>query len=93
DGIIQSHHKSPSSISEGFWIRLIMLYTSAGMVDQALRTLDQVILHKPCHLSEKSLSAVLSVYLDNSIPEKVHEMFRSIPDRIGVTPTVVSHNL
>ncbi|CAK9322689.1 unnamed protein product [Citrullus colocynthis] len=93
DGIIQSHHKSPSAISEGFWIRLIMLYSSAGMVDQALRTLDQVILHKPCDLSEKSLSAVLSVYLDNSMPEKVHEMFRSIPDRIGVTPTVVSHNL
>lgn len=27
------------------------------------------------------------------MPEKVHEMFRSIPEKIGVTPTVVSHNL
>ncbi|XP_022934708.1 pentatricopeptide repeat-containing protein At3g13150-like [Cucurbita moschata] len=93
DGIIQSHLKSPFAISEGFWIRLIMLYSSSGMVDQAIRTLDQVILNKPCDLSEKSLCAVLSVYLNNSMPEKVHEMFRTIPEKIGVTPTVVSHNL
>ncbi|XP_022983790.1 pentatricopeptide repeat-containing protein At1g61870, mitochondrial-like isoform X2 [Cucurbita maxima] len=93
DGIIQSQLKPPSAISEGFWIRLIMLYSSSGMVDQAIRTLDQVILNKPCDLSEKSLCAVLSVYLNNSMPEKVHEMFRTIPEKIGVTPTVVSHNL
>ncbi|KAG7017692.1 Pentatricopeptide repeat-containing protein, partial [Cucurbita argyrosperma subsp. argyrosperma] len=70
-----------------------MLYSSSGMVDQAIRTLDQVILNKPCDLSEKSLCAVLSVYLNNSMPEKVLEMFRTIPEKIGVTPTVVSHNL
>ncbi|KGN59539.1 pentatricopeptide repeat-containing protein At1g61870, mitochondrial [Cucumis sativus] len=93
DVIIQSHHKSPSATSEGFWIRLIMLYSSVGMVNQALYILDQAILHKSCNLSEKSLCAILSVFLDNSMPEKVHEMFRSIPEKIGVTPTAVSHNL
>lgn len=71
----------------------MMLYSSAGMTDQAMRTLDHVIQNKSCDLSEKSLCAVLSVYLNNSLPEKVHEMFRCIPEKLGVTPTVVSHNL
>ncbi|KAK8259015.1 hypothetical protein V6Z12_D13G028700 [Gossypium hirsutum] len=33
---------TPALKSEGFWIRLIMLYSNAGMVPQALQTLDDL---------------------------------------------------
>lgn len=85
---------SPSSLtSEGFWIRLMMIYSSAGMVDEAMRTFDRARQGKCCDITEKSLCAVLSVHLNNGSLEKVHGLFEQLPRELKVTPTAVAHNL
>ncbi|KAK9274431.1 hypothetical protein L1049_021678 [Liquidambar formosana] len=83
---------SPMLQSEGFWIRLIMLYSESGMVDEAMRTFDQMGEFK-CNQSEKSLCALLTVFMNNGMFEKVHEVFHSVPLKTGITPGVKSHNL
>lgn len=71
----------------------MMLYSSAGMVDQAMRTLDRMLQTKCSNITEKSLCACLSVQLNNGLFEKTHELFDKMPQRLGVEPGVVSHNL
>ncbi|KAA8532289.1 hypothetical protein F0562_032322 [Nyssa sinensis] len=78
--------------SEGFWIRIIMLYSSAGMVDQSVRTFDQMDRFN-CPQTEKSLCAVLSVHLDNQMYDKIHEIFESVPPKNGISPGIKSYNL
>ncbi|PSS14169.1 Pentatricopeptide repeat-containing protein [Actinidia chinensis var. chinensis] len=78
--------------SEGFWIRIAMLYSSAGMVDHAVQTFNQMENHN-CARTEKSLCAMLSVHLDNKMYDEFHELFASIPTKIGVAPGVKSYNL
>ncbi|XP_022776586.1 pentatricopeptide repeat-containing protein At1g61870, mitochondrial-like [Durio zibethinus] len=84
---------APALKSEGFWIRLIMLYSNAGMVPQALQTLEDLCQNRYSNVSEKSLCAILTVYLNNGMFEQIHDCFKSIPVKLGVKPTVVSHNL
>ncbi|OMO72382.1 hypothetical protein COLO4_27643 [Corchorus olitorius] len=79
--------------SEGFWIRLIMLYSNAGMVPQALQTLDDLSQKRYSNVSEKSLSAILTVYLNNGMFEQMHDCFKTMPGKLGVKPTVASYNL
>ncbi|KAG4110053.1 hypothetical protein ERO13_D13G025600v2 [Gossypium hirsutum] len=84
---------TPALKSEGFWIRLIMLYSNAGMVPQALQTLDDLSRNRYCNISEKSLCAILTVYLNNGMFEQIHDCFKTLPKKLGVKPKVVSHNL
>ncbi|KAL3718084.1 hypothetical protein ACJRO7_003252 [Eucalyptus globulus] len=85
---------APSSLrSEGFWIRLMMVYSNAGMVDEAMRTFDRAREAKRCDVSEKSLCAVLSVHLNNGSIGRVHELFEKLPRELGVTPAAAAHNL
>ncbi|PPS18719.1 hypothetical protein GOBAR_AA01848 [Gossypium barbadense] len=79
--------------SEGFWIRLIMLCSNAGMVPQALQTLDDLSRNRYCNISEKSLCAILTLYLNNGMFEQIHDCFKTLPKKRGVKPKVVSHNL
>ncbi|XP_030551084.1 pentatricopeptide repeat-containing protein At1g61870, mitochondrial-like [Rhodamnia argentea] len=91
--ISQSGDSQSSLKSEGFWIRLMMIYSNAGMVDEAMRTFDRACEAKCCDITEKSLCAVLSVHLNNGLIEKVHGLFEKLPRELKVTPTAVAHNL
>ncbi|KAM7490003.1 hypothetical protein LguiA_032924 [Lonicera macranthoides] len=84
----------PSQLtSEGFWLRFVMLYSEAGMLDNALQVFDKMSQNNS-PLTEKSLCAVLSVYLDNKIyDDKFHQIFASFPQKYGVSPGVKSYNL
>ncbi|XVF03030.1 hypothetical protein REPUB_Repub04eG0225400 [Reevesia pubescens] len=84
---------APALKSEGFWIRLIMLYSNAGMVPQAIQTLEDLCENRYSNVSEKSLCAILTVYLNNRMFEQIHDCFETFPLKLGVKPTVVSHNL
>ncbi|GKV39263.1 hypothetical protein SLEP1_g47067 [Rubroshorea leprosula] len=84
---------TPVLKSEGFWIRLMMLYSNAGLADKALETFEELCQKKYCNVTEKSLCAVLSVYLDNGSLDKVNECFEEMPKKLGVNPGIVSHNL
>ncbi|XP_042500199.1 pentatricopeptide repeat-containing protein At1g61870, mitochondrial-like [Macadamia integrifolia] len=90
---ILEFQKSPElKKSEGFWIRIIMLYSYSGMVDQAVRTFYEMG-ETGCSRTEKSLCALLSVFLDNRQFDRVHESFAEIPMEIGVSPGVKAYNL
>ncbi|EOY01389.1 hypothetical protein QUC31_013815 [Theobroma cacao] len=97
DSLLQAqklHSQNASALkSEGFWIRLIMLYSNAGMVPQALQTLEDLCQNRYSIVSEKSLCAILTVYLNNGMFEQIYESFKTIPEKLGVKPSVVSHNL
>ncbi|KAF7852134.1 hypothetical protein BT93_L0527 [Corymbia citriodora subsp. variegata] len=93
DQISRSGDSQSSLKSEGFWIRLMMIYSNAGMVDEAMRTFDRVREAKCCDVTEKSLCAVLSVHLNNGLIARVHELFERLPRELKVTPTAVAHNL
>ncbi|KAK2978696.1 hypothetical protein RJ640_009907 [Escallonia rubra] len=85
----------PSQLaSEGFWLRLVTLYSEAGMVDQAIETLHQMQAQHSCPRTEKSLCAILSVYLHNKIyDDRFHQAFATFPAQLGVSPGVNSLNL
>ncbi|KAK3155735.1 hypothetical protein QOZ80_2BG0206890 [Eleusine coracana subsp. coracana] len=74
--------------SEGFLIRLISLYSAAGMPDHSLTTFRLV--NPP---SDRSLSALLSAYHDNRLYDRVVQAFNTLPAELGIKPGVVSHNV
>ncbi|KAK9091439.1 hypothetical protein Sjap_024616 [Stephania japonica] len=78
--------------TEGFWIRLMMLYSQSRMLDQAIRVFDQME-ELGCKRTEKSLSALLSVCLENRRFDLVHEYAELAPKKIGVEPGIVHYNL
>ncbi|KAD2804508.1 hypothetical protein R6Q59_030036 [Mikania micrantha] len=80
--------------SEGFWLRIVMLYSQAGMVDNALQVFDVMLQKQSCKLTEKSLCGVLSVMLDNKIyDDKFHQTYEAFVKKTGVSPGVKSFNL
>ncbi|XP_043718434.1 pentatricopeptide repeat-containing protein At1g61870, mitochondrial-like [Telopea speciosissima] len=90
---ILEFQKSPEwKKSEGFWIRIMMLYSDSGMVDQAVRTFHDMG-ETGFNRTEKSLCALLSVFLDNRQFDRVHESFAEIPTKIGVSPGVKPYNI
>ncbi|MFS8001111.1 putative tetratricopeptide-like helical domain superfamily [Helianthus anomalus] len=85
---------APQLASEGFWLRIVMLYSQAGMVDNALKVFDEMLQRKTCTLTEKSLCGVLSVMLDNKIyDDKFHQTYETFVKKTGVSPGVKSFNL
>lgn len=74
--------------SEGFLIRLICLYSAAGMPDHSLTAFRLV---KPP--SERALSALLSAYHDNRLYDRVVEAFNTLPADLAIKPGIVSHNV
>ncbi|KAK6931842.1 Pentatricopeptide repeat [Dillenia turbinata] len=70
------HQKSLASThpkSEGFWIRLIMLYSQAGLPDQSLRVFEDMQ-KSGLVPTEKSVAAVLTCLLDNKLYDRFHQV-------------------
>ncbi|KAI3730421.1 hypothetical protein L1987_61591 [Smallanthus sonchifolius] len=85
---------APQLASEGFWLRIVMLYSQAGMVDNALKVFDEMLQRQKCKITEKSLCGVLSVMLDNKIyDDKFHKTYENFVKKTGVSPGVKSFNL
>ncbi|GAB4842827.1 hypothetical protein Ancab_012804 [Ancistrocladus abbreviatus] len=90
----KTHHPPiPSPLSEGFYIRLIMLYSNAGMIDHALRTLNDLIAKSPDLCSEKTVCAILTAFLNNKLFDEFHRIFKSVPAKMSIKPGVKSYNL
>ncbi|GJW25574.1 retrotransposon ORF1 [Tanacetum coccineum] len=47
------------------WVRIAMLYSQAGMVDNALKVFDEMLERKPWDFKEQSICGVVSVLLGN----------------------------
>ncbi|GKE39201.1 pentatricopeptide repeat-containing protein, partial [Tanacetum coccineum] len=47
------------------WVRIAMLYSQAGMVDNALKVFDEMLERKSWDFKEQSICGVVSVLLGN----------------------------
>ncbi|WVZ73034.1 hypothetical protein U9M48_021394 [Paspalum notatum var. saurae] len=74
--------------SEGFLLRLISLYSAAGMTDHSLTAFRLV---KPP--SDRALSALLSAYHDNRLYDRAVRAFNTLPAELAIKPGLVSHNV
>ncbi|XP_074565722.1 uncharacterized protein LOC141822189 [Curcuma longa] len=78
---------------EGFFIRLISLYSSAGMMDHAAAAFNRIpqVLGRPG--SDKSLSALLFGYFRNRQFDLVIETFNGAAKQLDVVPGISSYNV
>lgn len=74
--------------SEGFLVRLISLYSAAGMPDHSLTAFRLV---KPP--SDRAFSALLSAYHDNRLYDRAVRAFNTLPAELSIKPGLVSHNV
>lgn len=74
---------------EGFAARLISLYGKSGMFDHAQKVFDEMA---SAARSLLSFNALLGASLHSKKFDKVHEIFRKLPETMPVTPDVVSYN-
>ncbi|KAJ6846057.1 pentatricopeptide repeat-containing protein-like, mitochondrial [Iris pallida] len=88
-----SSGSNPNPKSEGFHIRIITLYSEAGMLDHAVRAFRRIPDSPGLRHTERSLCAVLSAYLKNRKLEPLLETFRSAPEDLGVSPGITAHNI
>ncbi|GJY42071.1 cysteine-rich receptor-like protein kinase 8, partial [Tanacetum coccineum] len=63
--IKQHSHKEFSIKDLGMWVRIAMLYSQAGMVNNALKVFDEMLERKPWDFKEQSICGVVSVLLGN----------------------------
>ncbi|PWA84122.1 Pentatricopeptide repeat-containing protein [Artemisia annua] len=86
--------KDPLLGTEGMWVRIAMLYSQAGMVDNALKVFDEMLERKPWDFGEKSLCGVLSVLVHNGIfGERLDKVFEEYVKRTGYKPGVKAYNM
>ncbi|XP_008803607.1 pentatricopeptide repeat-containing protein At1g11630, mitochondrial-like [Phoenix dactylifera] len=88
------HQKSDPAApkSEGFLIRLLSLYSDAGMLDHAVRTFDHIA-SAGCPRSERSLCALLSAFLRHGRLDRLHEAFDRVPKELGIAPGISCYNV
>ncbi|GJV65153.1 pentatricopeptide repeat-containing protein [Tanacetum coccineum] len=86
--------KDPLLGNEGMWVRIAMLYSQAGMVDNALKVFDEMLERKPWDFKEQSLCGVVSVLLGNGVfGERLDRVFEEYVEKTGVKPGVKAYNL
>ena len=88
---IVEDHLSKNKVSAGFFIRFIMLYSEAGMVDHALRLFYDF--SPKFQSSEKPFCAILTTLLNNSKFETFHEVFGNADKVMSISPSVKVFNM
>ncbi|RRT63738.1 hypothetical protein B296_00018982 [Ensete ventricosum] len=86
----KSNPDSPKS--EGFLLRLLSLYSEAGMPDHAVRTFEAMP-GLGCRRTERSLCALLSAFLKNGCVDRLQDVFDRAADEYGIAPGIASYNV
>ncbi|KAK9091440.1 hypothetical protein Sjap_024617 [Stephania japonica] len=87
------HQKSnPVAKTEGFLIRIMMLYSKAKMYDKAILTFHQIS-SLGCAPTEKAFCALLSVHMASGRFDLVKTQFETMPLEIGICPGIAAHNI
>ncbi|KAK1259763.1 Pentatricopeptide repeat-containing protein [Acorus gramineus] len=87
------HQKSlPQGHSEGFMIRIIMLYGKAGMPGHAIGTFHWMHVFK-CERTVKSFNAVLKVLSSTRRFHQIFMLFDEVSTRFGISPDEITFNL
>ncbi|KAH0463151.1 hypothetical protein IEQ34_007733 [Dendrobium chrysotoxum] len=89
--LLESQKADPAAPkSEGFFIRIMSLYSNASMLDHVFRTFEQI---PGTERTEKSLCALLTAFLKHRRCDRVRELFDRVPGESGIVPGVAAHNI
>ncbi|KAL5839751.1 hypothetical protein ACOSQ4_012359 [Xanthoceras sorbifolium] len=89
---ILEHQKQYNDISkEGFAARLISLYGSSGMFDNAKKVFDEMP-ERNSKQTVLSFNALLGACVNSKKYDMVDELFKNLPGKLGVEPDLVSYN-
>ncbi|XP_018674204.2 small ribosomal subunit protein mS78 (rPPR3a) [Musa acuminata AAA Group] len=78
--------------SEGFLLRLLSLYSEAGMPDHAFRTFEAMP-GLGCRRTDRSLCALLSAFLKNDCVDRLQDVFDRAAVEFGIAPGIASYNV
>ncbi|CAN6457907.1 unnamed protein product [Victoria cruziana] len=92
EDILEEQKKHAKPPSEGFFVRLITLYGRAGMLQQALRTFEELP-ELGCDRTVKSMNAILTACADTKNFATVKTLFHELPEKLGVKPDIYSYNI
>ncbi|KAJ6835231.1 pentatricopeptide repeat-containing protein-like, mitochondrial [Iris pallida] len=82
---------NPNPKSEGFHIRIITLYSEAGMIDHAVRAFRRIP-DSGLRYTERSLCAILTAFRKNRKHDLLLKTFQSAPEDLQISPGITSHN-
>lgn len=90
--ILETQKKYPEISTEGFAIRLIVLYGKAGMFDHAQKMFDEMP-GLNCPRTSKSFNALLAACVNAKKFDKFEEIFQELPSQASIEVDVVSYNV
>lgn len=89
--ILEEQKKYDDIAKEGFSARLISLYGSSGMYENAHKTFDELP-ERNCPRTVLSLNALLAAYLHSKKFDMVDRLFKKLPTTLSIEPNLVSYN-
>lgn len=92
EDILESHKHFQDITHEGFALRLIKLYSRAGMFDHARNLFDELP-QLGCRRTVKSLNALLKAGVECKIFDEVFRVFREGPHELAISCDVVTYNI
>ncbi|KAJ4703302.1 Pentatricopeptide repeat [Melia azedarach] len=89
---ILEHQKQYKDMSkEGFSARLICLYGKAGMFEHAQKVFDEIP-ERNSKQTVLSFNALLGACVNSKKFDEIDELFKNLPDKLGIEPDLVSYN-
>ncbi|CAN1222187.1 Pentatricopeptide repeat-containing protein At3g13160, mitochondrial [Linum grandiflorum] len=89
--ILEEQKKYPDMKKEGFNVRLIRLYGDAGMFEHARKLFDEM--PERCERTVLSFNALLAAAVHSRKYDIANELFKELPEELGIRPDVFSHNI
>ncbi|XP_031107067.1 pentatricopeptide repeat-containing protein At1g80150, mitochondrial [Ipomoea triloba] len=92
ENLLEQQKTLPQGRREGFVVRIIMLYGSAGMVKHAIDTFYNMHLYG-CHRTVKSLNAALKVLTLSRDPEAIDSFLKDVSFKFSISLDIFSINI
>ncbi|KAJ6364064.1 hypothetical protein OIU76_029075 [Salix suchowensis] len=89
--IIENQKQYQDMSKEGFNARLISLYGTSGMFDNARKVFDEM-LERKCAQTVLSFNALLGACVNSKKFDEVDGLFRGLSEELGIEPDLVSYN-
>ncbi|XP_059298924.1 pentatricopeptide repeat-containing protein At3g13150-like [Lycium ferocissimum] len=91
EDVIQHQKIYPEIKNERFVVRFISLYGKAGMFEHAQKLFDEMP-QLNCERTVMSFNALLAACVNSKKYDKVNEIFKELPGKLGIEPDVFSYN-
>ncbi|CAN1810921.1 Pentatricopeptide repeat-containing protein At3g13160, mitochondrial [Linum perenne] len=88
--ILEEQKKYPDIKKEGFNVRLMRLYGDASMFEHARKVFDEM--PQRCERTVLSFNALLAAAVHSRKYDVANELFKELPEELGLRPDVFSYN-